>query len=86
MFKRTAKPTREKKNTERILNNMTDFQKIKRALVEGGYVKAEDTVFDTCHFEVSEWDDSKYITLALCNNSVKVGFEFDGKGNLLFIS
>ena len=40
----------------------------------------------TCHFEVSEWDDSKYITLALCNNSVRVGFEFDSKGNLLFIS
>ena len=65
---------------------MTDFQKIKRALVEGGYAKVGDTVFDTCHFEVSEWDDSKIITLALCNDSVRVGFEFDGKGNLLFIS
>ena len=65
---------------------MTDFQKIKRALVEGGYVKAEDAVFNTCHFEVSEWADSKMISLVLCNDSVRVWFEFDDKGNLLIIS
>ena len=65
---------------------MTDFEKIKRALIEGGYTKVEDTVFDTCHFEVSEWEDSKYIALVLCSDTVRIEFEFDSKGNLLIIS
>ena len=79
MFKRTAKPTREKKNIERTLNNMTDFEKIKRALVEGGFKEGK-------HFDVCEWAESKDITLNLCDNLVRVEFEFDNKGNLLFIS
>lgn len=78
MFKRMAKPIKEKTNTERILNNMTDFEKIKRALIEGGFKEGR-------HFEANEWAESKDITLNFFDELVRVEFEFDGKGNLLFI-
>lgn len=58
---------------------MTDFEKIKRALVEGGLVEDK-------HFTVCEWAESKDITLNFFDDLVRVEFEFDGKGNLLFIS
>ena len=58
---------------------MTDFQKIKRALIEGGYVEGK-------HFEANEWADSKDIPLTFFDDLVRVEFEFDSKGNLLFIS
>ena len=58
---------------------MTDFEKIKRALVEGGYVEGK-------HFEVNEWTESKYIFLNFFDDLVRVDFKFDNKGNLLFIS
>ena len=58
---------------------MTDFEKIKRALVEGGYVEGK-------HFEVNEWTESKNITLDFFDELVSVDFKFDSKGNLLFIS
>lgn len=58
---------------------MTDFEKIKRALVKGGYVE------DKC-FEINEWNESKNIALDFFDDLVRVEFEFDSKGNLLFIS
>ena len=58
---------------------MTDFEKIKRALIEGGYVENK-------HFEVNEWAESKNIALDFFDDLVRVEFEFDSKGNLLFIS
>lgn len=58
---------------------MTDFEKIKRALVEGGYVEGK-------HFEINEWAESKYIALDFFDDLVRVEFKFDSKGNLLFIS
>ena len=61
------------------MNNMTDFEKIKRALVEGGYVECK-------HFEINEWAESKNIALDFFDDLVRVEFEFDSKGNLLFIS
>lgn len=62
------------------MNNMTDFEKIKRALVEGGYVEGSK------HFEINEWTESKYIFLNFFDELVRVEFKFDSKGNLLFIS
>ena len=79
MFKRTVKPIKEKRNIERILNNMTDFEKIKRALVKGGYVEDK-------HFEVGEWTESKSINLNFFDDLVRIDFKFDDKGNLIFIS
>ena len=61
------------------VNKMTDFEKIKRALIEGGYVENK-------HFEVNEWAESKNIALDFFDDLVRVEFEFDSKGNLLFIS
>ena len=58
---------------------MIDFEKIKRALVEGGYVENK-------HFEINEWVESKNITLNFFDDLIRVEFEFDSKGNLLFIS
>ena len=58
---------------------MTDFEKIKRALVEGGYAEGK------C-FEINEWNESKNIALDFFDDLARVEFEFDSKGNLLFIS
>lgn len=58
---------------------MTDFEKIKRALIKGDYVEDK-------HFEVSEWTESKSITLNFFDDVVRIDFEFDDKGNLIFIS
>lgn len=62
------------------MNNMTDFEKIKRALFEGGYVEGSK------HFEINEWNENKNIALNFFDDLVRVEFEFDSKGNLLFIS
>ena len=55
---------------------MTDFEKIKRALVKGGYVE----------FEVNEWSECKNIALSFFNDLARVEFNFDSKGNLLYIT
>lgn len=57
---------------------MTDFEKIKKALVKGGHVEK--------YFEINEWNESKNIALDFFDDLVRVEFEFDSKGNLLFIS
>ena len=58
---------------------MTDFEKIKRALVKGGYVEDK-------YFEVGEWTESKSINLNFFDDMVSIDFKFDDKGNLIFIS
>ena len=58
---------------------MTDFEKIKRALAEGGFEEGS-------RFEANEWAESKDISLNFFDEFVRVDFEFDSKGNLLFIS
>ena len=58
---------------------MTDFEKIKTALFEGGF--REDN-----HFECTEWEDGKDIFLQTEGMEHDINFEFDDKGNLISIS
>ena len=57
---------------------MTDFEKIKNALFEGGF--REDK-----HFECAEWKDRKDIYLQTAGMEHDINFEFDSKGNLISI-
>lgn len=57
---------------------MTDFEKIKNALVDGGFVEDE-------HFECAEWEDRKDIYLQTRGMEHDINFEFDNKGNLISI-
>lgn len=57
---------------------MTDFEKIKNALVDGDFVEDE-------HFWYSEWKDSKNISLQTRGMEHDIYFEFDNKGNLISI-
>ena len=57
---------------------MTDFEKIKNALVEGGF--REDK-----HFECFEWKTEKDIYLQTAEMEHDINFEFDSKGNLISI-
>ena len=58
---------------------MTDFEKIKNALFEGGF--REDK-----HFGCSEWENRKDIFLETEDMNREINFEFDSKGNLVAIS
>ena len=58
---------------------MTDFEKIKTALFEGGF--REDK-----HFECAEWKTVKGIFLQIEGMDHDINFEFDDKGNLISIS
>ena len=58
---------------------MTDFEKIKTALFEGGF--REDK-----HFECAEWENGKDIFLQTEGMEHDINFEFDDKGNLISIS
>ena len=58
---------------------MTDFEKIKTALFEGGF--REDK-----HFECAEWKTRKDIFLQTEGMDLDINFEFDDKGNLISIS
>ena len=58
---------------------MTDFEKIKNALVDGGFVEDE-------HFECSEWTDRKDIYLQTRGMEHDINFGFDDKGNLILIT
>ena len=58
---------------------MTDFEKIKTALFEGGF--REDK-----HFECAEWESGKDIFLETEDMNRDINFEFDSKGNLISIS
>ena len=51
---------------------MTDFEKIKNALFEGGF--REDK-----HFECAEWKDRKDIYLQTAGMEHDINFEFDDK-------
>ena len=55
---------------------MTDFEKIKTALFEGGF--REDK-----HFECTEWEDGKDIFLQTEGLEHDINFEFADKGNLI---
>ena len=58
---------------------MTDFEKIKNALFEGGF--REDK-----HFECAEWKTEKDIYLQTEEMDHDINFKFDNKGNLISIS
>ena len=58
---------------------MTDFERIKKALFEGGF--REDK-----HFECAEWESGKDIFLQISGMDHDINFEFDNKGNLISIS
>ena len=58
---------------------MTDFEKIKTALLEGGF--REDK-----HFGCAEWESGKDIFLQTKGMDHDINFEFDDKGNLISIS
>lgn len=59
---------------------MTDFEKIKNALIEGGYRLNQ-------HIEIDEFEEKKFIYLShSMYDAPDTCFEFDGKGNLLEIN
>lgn len=58
---------------------MTDFEKIKKALVEGGFKENK-------HFTADEWSDCKDIYLQTSGMDESMIFEFDNNGNLISIS
>lgn len=58
---------------------MTDFEKIKKALVEGGFRENK-------HFTTDEWSDCKDIYLQTSGMDESMIFEFDNKGNLISIT
>lgn len=59
---------------------MTDFEKIKNALIEGGYRLNK-------HIEVNEFKEKKFIYLShsMCE-AYDTCFEFDENGNLVEIN
>ena len=59
---------------------MTDFEKIKNALIEGGYKLNQ-------HIEINEFKGKKFIYLShSMYDAYDTCFEFDGKGKLLEIN
>ena len=58
---------------------MTDFEKIKNALFEGGFREDKD-------FGCSEWENRKDFFLETEDMNREINFEFDSKGNLMAIS
>ena len=59
---------------------MTDFEKIKNALIEGGYRLNR-------HIEINEFKEKKFIYLTHSSyDTPDTCFEFDGQGNLLEIN
>jgi hypothetical protein len=59
---------------------MTDFEKIKTALIEGGYKLNQ-------HIEIDEFKEKKFIYLSHSKyDAPDTCFEFDGKGKLLEIN
>ena len=57
---------------------MTDFEKIKNALVQGGFRENK-------HFTTDEWSDCKDIYFCTRGMDESVNFEFDAEGNLSVI-
>lgn len=59
---------------------MTDFEKIKNALIEGGYRLNQ-------HIEINEFKEEKFIYLShSMYDELDTCFAFDGQGNLLEIN
>ena len=58
---------------------MTDFERFKKALVEGGRYKVGYNV------EIYDWIDVKHIYLFHYENLNETCFEFDGEGKLIKI-
>lgn len=58
---------------------MTDFEKIQKALIEGGFTKDK-------HFTTDEWSDCKDIYFCTRGMDESVNFEFDAEGNLISIT
>ena len=57
---------------------MTDFEKIKKAFIKGGLIRA---------IEIQDFETAKFIYLNRCGDDIfETCFEFDGNGNLIEIN